>query len=59
MAEDWIENELLVAFYSVVSDFRDGYTDFDTFRGRLFQIAERYERTAALPHTDNSQKELF
>lgn len=39
-----LNEELLEAFYLVITDFRLGLTDEVTFTEKIFRIAERYER---------------
>ncbi|KAF0144642.1 MAG: hypothetical protein FD156_1656 [Nitrospirae bacterium] len=39
-----LNEELVEAFYFVVSDFKVGLIDDETLKERLFRIAERYER---------------
>lgn len=54
----WISEELLEAFYRVICDYRLGIIEDETMKQRLFQIAERYERSIGLER-DEKQKELF
>lgn len=54
----WISDELLEAFYGVISDYRLGIIDDDVLKERLFRIALRYERSIGLDRNEQ-QKELF
>jgi len=55
---NWISKELLDAFYRVISDYRLGLIEEEIMKERLFQIAERYERTIGLAQNEQ-QKGLF
>ena len=44
-SDRWIRDELLQAFYSVVSDYKFGTIDEDMMRDLLLRLAERYERS--------------
>jgi len=58
MAENKLFNEeLLEAFYIVITDFRRGLIDESTFTEKLFRIAERYERNTL--KISEKQKDLF
>jgi len=58
MAENKLLNEeLLEAFYIVITDFRHGLIDEAVFTEKLFRIAERYERNTLKP--SEKQKDLF
>lgn len=53
-----LNEELLEAFYLVISDFRLGLIDETAFTEKLFRIAERYERNM-LKTPGEKQKDLF
>lgn len=53
-----LNEELLEAFYLVITDFRLGLTDEVTFTEKLFRIAERYERNT-IKTSSEKQKDLF
>lgn len=40
----WIEREILDAFYKISIDFRSGIIDDNTLKERILQAARRYER---------------
>lgn len=53
-----LNEELVEAFYFVVSDFKVGLIDDETLKERLFRIAERYERNRNRDASEK-QKGLF
>ena len=53
-----LNEELLEAFYLVITDFRHGLTDEMTFTEKLFRIAERYGRNTVKVSSEK-QKDLF
>lgn len=53
-----LNEELVEAFYFVVSDFKVGLIDDETLKERLFRIAERYERNRNRDASEK-QKNLF
>ncbi|MFA4828734.1 MAG: hypothetical protein WC855_11445 [Thermodesulfovibrionales bacterium] len=53
-----LNEELVEAFYFVVSDFKVGLIDDETLKERLFRIAERYERNRDRD-ASGKQKNLF
>jgi len=53
-----LNEELLGAFYLIITDFRLGLTDEVTFTEKLFRIAERYERNT-IETSSEKQKDLF
>jgi hypothetical protein len=53
-----LNEELLEAFYLVITDFRLGLIDEPAFTEKLFRIAERYERNA-IKTSGEKQKGLF
>lgn len=53
-----LNEELLEAFYLVITDFRLGLTDEVTFTEKFFRIAERYERNT-IKTSSEKQKDLF
>lgn len=53
-----LNEELLGAFYLVITDFRLGLTDEMTFTEKLFRIAERHERNT-IKTSSEKQKDLF
>lgn len=53
-----LNEELLEAFYLVITDFRLGLTDEVTFTEKIFRIAERYERNT-IKTSSEKQKDLF
>lgn len=55
----WIKDEILQLFYAVVSDFKDGTIDEETFKERLLRLAERYERSFIKKEVSVNQKDLF
>ena len=44
-SDSWIKDELLQAFYSVVSDYKFGTIDEEMMRDLLLRLAERYARS--------------
>lgn len=53
-----LNEELVEAFYFVVSDFKVGLIDDETLKERLFRLAERYERNRNRDASEK-QKDLF
>lgn len=56
--KDWIKEELLEAFYHVITDVRLGTIDDRTMKEKLLLLAERYERSMGTFASDD-QKDLF
>jgi len=55
----WIKDELLQAFYSVVSDYKFGTIDEEMMRDLLLRLAERYERSFGSTDASTDQTSLF
>ena len=53
-----LNEELVEAFYFVISDFKVGLIDEATLKERLFRLAERYERNRDRSASEK-QKGLF
>ncbi len=53
-----LNEELVEAFYFVISDFKVGLIDEATLKERLFRRAERYERNRDRSASEK-QKNLF
>lgn len=58
-SDDWIKDELLLLFYSLVDDFKTGVISDAVFKERLLKLAERYERTFVRKEPGIGQKDLF
>ncbi|UCG78006.1 MAG: hypothetical protein JSV21_10660 [Nitrospirota bacterium] len=54
----YIQDELLDAFYSVISDLRLGLISDEEMKTKLLRLAERYERSVGL-YDNDAQKGLF
>jgi hypothetical protein len=57
--DNWIKDELLQAFYSVVNDFKTGSISEEMFKERLLKLAERYERGIGKKELGTDQQNLF
>ena len=57
--DNWIIEELLQAFYSVVNDFQNGLIDDVMLKDRLARLAERYERSCGKDILSPDQTRLF
>jgi hypothetical protein len=53
-----VKEELLEAFYFLISDHRSGLIDDTTLKERLLRLAERYERSVGI-HESEDQAGLF
>ena len=53
-----VKEELLEAFYFLISDHRLGLIDDATLKERLLRLAERYERSVGILSSED-QKGLF
>ncbi len=53
-----VKEELLEAFYFLISDNRLGLIDDTTLKERLLRLAERYERSVGI-HASKDQAGLF
>jgi hypothetical protein len=53
-----IKEELLEAFYLLITDYRSGLIDDATLKERLLILAERYERSVGI-YTNKDQAGLF
>jgi hypothetical protein len=40
----WVERDILDAFYNIAIDFRSGVIDDNTLKERILRAARRYER---------------
>ncbi len=40
----WVERDILEAFYNIAVDFRSGVIDDNTLKERILKAARRYER---------------
>ena len=58
-SDSWLKDELLLAFYNVIDDFKTGSMDEKTFKELLFGLAERYERRFMDKELKEKQKDLF
>jgi len=58
-SDQWIKDELLQAFYSVVNDFHIGLIDDVILKDRLARLAERYERNFGKDALSPDQTNLF
>ena len=56
--QGWILEELIEAFYNVITDFRHGIIDDNTMKEKLLKLAERYERSIGQGRSEK-QKDLF
>jgi hypothetical protein len=53
----WIEREILDAFYTISIDFRSGTIDDNTLKERILQAARRYERALGSEEVHSRHKE--
>jgi hypothetical protein len=53
-----IKEELLEAFYFLITDYRSGLIDDATLKERLLMLAERYERSVGI-YANKDQAGLF
>ncbi|MEJ2313312.1 MAG: hypothetical protein P8Y85_00735 [Nitrospirota bacterium] len=59
----WVEREILDAFYQIAVDFRSGFINDNTLKERILQAARRYERALGpvehVPADYNPEREAW